>query len=149
MNPEILVSTERLEHLISAGDCLVVDCRFDLSDGGKGRKDWLAGHIPGAHYAHLDDDLSAPATTRSGRHHTAAKEMLFKLSAAANAGYVELCTSPTVVDEVWWVLAKLLYEDAHGEGNWGPLPKPQKKRAFRQFHAHLIRITNLILQSTR
>ena len=68
MVPEILVSTERLEQLISEGDCLVVDCRFDLSDGSKGRKAWLAGHIPGAHYAHLGDDLSARVTAQSGRH---------------------------------------------------------------------------------
>ena len=95
----------------------------------------------------LDANFLIDAATRSGRYHTAAKEMLFKLSAAANAGYVELCTSPTVVDEVWWVLAKLLYEDAHGEGNWGPLPKPQKKRAFQQFGSDIIRTTNLILQS--
>lgn len=68
MQPEILVSPERLQQLIIAGDCLVVDCRFDLSNVEKGRNDWLAGHIPGAHYAHLDDDLAAPVTPRSGRH---------------------------------------------------------------------------------
>jgi len=68
MSREILVSPERLQQLIIAGDCLVVDCRFDLSDVKKGRNDWLAGHIPGAHYAHLDDDLAAPITVQSGRH---------------------------------------------------------------------------------
>jgi thiosulfate/3-mercaptopyruvate sulfurtransferase len=68
MNREILVSPDRLQQLIIAGDCLVVDCRFDLSDVTKGRNDWLAGHIPGAHYAHLDDDLAAPITVQSGRH---------------------------------------------------------------------------------
>jgi len=68
MNTEILVSAERLEQLITSGDCLVVDCRFDFSDAKKGREDWLAGHIPGASYAHLDDDLAAPVTARSGRH---------------------------------------------------------------------------------
>jgi thiosulfate/3-mercaptopyruvate sulfurtransferase len=68
MSKEILVSPDRLQQLILAGDCLVVDCRFDLSDAKKGRNDWLAGHIPGAHYAHLDDDLAAPITIQSGRH---------------------------------------------------------------------------------
>jgi thiosulfate/3-mercaptopyruvate sulfurtransferase len=68
MSSEILVSPDRLQQLIAAGDCLVVDCRFDLSDAAKGRNDWLAGHIPGAHYAHLDDDLAAPITAWSGRH---------------------------------------------------------------------------------
>ena len=39
MSSEILVSPERLQQLITAGDCLVVDCRFDLSDVGKGRNE--------------------------------------------------------------------------------------------------------------
>ena len=30
--------------------------------------DWLAGHIPGAFYAHLDDDLAAPIEAHTGRH---------------------------------------------------------------------------------
>lgn len=68
MKSEILVAAENLRQLISGADCLVVDCRFDLSDPHKGRKEWLAGHIPGAHYAHLDDDLAAPPSHQSGRH---------------------------------------------------------------------------------
>lgn len=40
------------------GDVLVVDCRKDLADPAKGRRDYLAGHIPGAVYAELDTDLS-------------------------------------------------------------------------------------------
>ncbi len=68
MTEEILVSPNRLHQLILAGDCLVVDCRFDMTEVEKGRQDWQAGHIPGAHYAHLDDDLAAPVTDQSGRH---------------------------------------------------------------------------------
>jgi len=45
-----------------------VDCRFELTDPGKGRLDYQAGHIPGARYAHLDLDLASPATALSGRH---------------------------------------------------------------------------------
>ncbi|MBT8048975.1 MAG: sulfurtransferase [Xanthomonadales bacterium] len=68
MNNEILLSSARLNELIRAGECTVVDCRFDLSAPGKGRADWLAGHIPGAAYAHLDNDLAAPIQSDSGRH---------------------------------------------------------------------------------
>jgi thiosulfate/3-mercaptopyruvate sulfurtransferase len=39
-------------------EVLVVDCRKDLADPGKGRRDYEAGHIPGAVYAELDRDLS-------------------------------------------------------------------------------------------
>jgi thiosulfate/3-mercaptopyruvate sulfurtransferase len=46
----------------------VVDCRFELMRPEQGRADYLAGHVPGAVYAHLDRDLAAPVTPDSGRH---------------------------------------------------------------------------------
>lgn len=63
-----LVSAAELEALLADDRCLAVDCRFEFSDTSKGRADWLRGHIPGAAYAHLDDDLSSPITPHSGRH---------------------------------------------------------------------------------
>jgi thiosulfate/3-mercaptopyruvate sulfurtransferase len=47
---------------------LVVDCRFDLAQPAAGEAAYRAGHIPGAIYAHLDRDLSAPITPATGRH---------------------------------------------------------------------------------
>ena len=49
-------------------DWVVVDCRFMLSKPDAGRAAYAAGHIPGARYAHLDNDLSGPKTAASGRH---------------------------------------------------------------------------------
>jgi thiosulfate/3-mercaptopyruvate sulfurtransferase len=46
----------------------VIDCRFDLMDPEGGRREYLKGHIPGARYADLNEDLSAPITANSGRH---------------------------------------------------------------------------------
>ena len=68
MTKNILVSAAELEALLADGRCLAVDCRFEFSDTDKGRADWLSGHIPGAAYAHLDEDLSSPVTEHSGRH---------------------------------------------------------------------------------
>ena len=68
MNANILLSPAELETLIGTGRCVVVDCRFEFSDTSKGRADWLAGHVPGAAYAHLDDDLSSPIGDQTGRH---------------------------------------------------------------------------------
>lgn len=52
-----------------AGDpTVVVDCRFDLANPAAGQAAFLAGHLPGARYAHLDDDLAGPRTATSGRH---------------------------------------------------------------------------------
>lgn len=49
-------------------DWVIVDCRFVLSDPGAGRRAYATGHIPGARYAHLNEDLSSPITPASGRH---------------------------------------------------------------------------------
>ena len=68
MSEPILLSAARLSERIAAGEAIAVDCRFDLADTGKGRRDWLAGHVPGARYAHLDDDLSSPVLAHTGRH---------------------------------------------------------------------------------
>lgn len=68
MNAELLITPKRLAQLIENGSCVVVDCRFDLTDENKGREGYLAGHIPGAHYAHLGEDLASPMTADSGRH---------------------------------------------------------------------------------
>jgi thiosulfate/3-mercaptopyruvate sulfurtransferase len=63
-----LVNPPELLEWIQAGRCVVFDCRFDLHHPGAGRNSWLAGHIPGAVYAHLDEDLSGSVTETSGRH---------------------------------------------------------------------------------
>ncbi len=67
-NNDYLIQPEDLSSKIAAGSCVVADCRFDLARPEQGRQDWLAGHIPGAHHMHLDDDLASPVTPQSGRH---------------------------------------------------------------------------------
>ncbi len=44
-----------------------VDCRWELGNPGRGRELYLAGHIPGASYLDVDEDLAAPPGER-GRH---------------------------------------------------------------------------------
>ncbi len=63
-----LVSVDELEQLIDDGGTVVFDCRFDLMHPQQGRNSWLAAHIPGAVYAHMDDNLSGRITSTSGRH---------------------------------------------------------------------------------
>jgi thiosulfate/3-mercaptopyruvate sulfurtransferase len=46
----------------------IIDCRFDLGLPQAGRLLYVSGHIPGARYADLNEDLSAPITPDSGRH---------------------------------------------------------------------------------
>jgi len=46
----------------------VFDCRHDLAKPDLGEEQYRQAHIPGALFAHLDRDLSAPKTGRNGRH---------------------------------------------------------------------------------
>lgn len=68
MNEEILISAARLNEALVSEDILLVDCRFDLANPSRGRELWSQNHLPGAFYAHLDDDLSSPVGPQTGRH---------------------------------------------------------------------------------
>jgi thiosulfate/3-mercaptopyruvate sulfurtransferase len=46
----------------------IVDCRHLLQDFAAGRRMYQAAHIPGAFYAHGEEDLAGPKTGRNGRH---------------------------------------------------------------------------------
>jgi thiosulfate/3-mercaptopyruvate sulfurtransferase len=63
-----LVNTETLSRHLDDPRWVVVDCRFVLTDPDAGRRAYVAGHIRGARYAHLDNDLCSPITPASGRH---------------------------------------------------------------------------------
>src|SRR5438552_13433837 len=63
-----LISTAALATRLTDPNVIVVDCRFKLDDVAWGEREWKAGHIPGAAYAHLDRDLSGPKTGTNGRH---------------------------------------------------------------------------------
>jgi thiosulfate/3-mercaptopyruvate sulfurtransferase len=60
MNYTTLISAEQLQALMTSGQALrVFDCSFDLLQPHAGEQQYLALHIPGAVYAHLDTALSA------------------------------------------------------------------------------------------
>lgn len=63
-----LIDVDSLRSLLVSGQAVLLDCRFDLGDPGLGRRAYSAAHIPGARYADLNHDLSAPVTAHSGRH---------------------------------------------------------------------------------
>ncbi|MEL6672872.1 MAG: sulfurtransferase [Bacteroidota bacterium] len=66
---DTLISSAELQALLGQPEVVIVDCRFSLADKEGGRKSYLQAHIPGAFYAHLDDDLSgAIIPGETGRH---------------------------------------------------------------------------------
>jgi thiosulfate/3-mercaptopyruvate sulfurtransferase len=64
---DVLIDARTLAVLPPA-EVLIVDCRFALGDPGKGERDFLEAHIPGAVYASLDRDLSDLSKHGLGRH---------------------------------------------------------------------------------
>jgi thiosulfate/3-mercaptopyruvate sulfurtransferase len=61
MTYRTLITVEQLRALLGAVPApVLLDCSFDLADPGKGERTYVAGHLPGALYVHLDRDLSAP-----------------------------------------------------------------------------------------
>jgi len=53
------------EHL---NELTIIDCRFHLPAPDKGLEEYKEHHIPGAHYLHLNKDLSSTVGTHGGRH---------------------------------------------------------------------------------
>ncbi len=107
-------------HLIEAADLaaalarggaavVVVDCRHDLAHPEWGRAQFAAAHIPGALFAHLDEDLSGPVTPQSGRHPLPSPSRLAQFLGAAG---VDATTHVVAYDQdksmiaarLWWLL---------------------------------------------
>jgi thiosulfate/3-mercaptopyruvate sulfurtransferase len=105
--------------LISAGELrtalerdprpVIVDTGFDLADVSAGERSYREGHLPGAHYWHLDRDLSAIKTGTNGRHPLPSREAF-----AATAGALGITpATPVIVYDrqqgmyaarAWWML---------------------------------------------
>jgi thiosulfate/3-mercaptopyruvate sulfurtransferase len=68
VNFTTLISPQELAAHCGSSELLIVDCRFELGDTAKGEAAWRQAHLPGAHYAHLDRDLSDLSKTGLGRH---------------------------------------------------------------------------------
>jgi thiosulfate/3-mercaptopyruvate sulfurtransferase len=63
-----LIGAAALRDLVGKTEIAIIDCRSDLMNPEGGRRAYLEGHIPGARYADLNTDLSAPISATSGRH---------------------------------------------------------------------------------
>lgn len=63
-----LIDCQTLAGQLDEPDWVIVDCRFDLLQPQAGRVAYAVGHLPGAVYADLNQDLSGPVTPTSGRH---------------------------------------------------------------------------------
>lgn len=113
-----LISAADLAAHLDDPQYVIVDVRHDLAQPDAwGEQQYAAGHIPGARFAHLDRDLSAPRTGRNGRHPLPTPE-----SAAAVFGRLGIDDSKQVVvydqgpgmyaARMWWMLHWLGHDAA-------------------------------------
>ncbi|MFN3580178.1 MAG: sulfurtransferase [Pseudomonas sp.] len=64
-----LIDVSSLAAALDAPDLILFDVRFALDQPDQGRVDFAAGHITGARYQHLEEDLSAAVVPgQTGRH---------------------------------------------------------------------------------
>jgi thiosulfate/3-mercaptopyruvate sulfurtransferase len=146
MSYRTVVSTELLATHLSTW--VLVDCRFDLRDEGWGREQYRLGHIPGAVYASLSEDLSATPTGRNGRHplptDASLAHVFGRLGISAGAQVVVYDQDTGLfASRLWWSLRYLGHDDvAVLEGGWTkwtrerrPVAAGDEARPPATFHA--------------
>lgn len=139
----MLIATEELAKHLGDPDWVVVDTRHDLMDPTKGPKAYAAGHIPGAYFMHVDEDLAGPKTGKNGRHPL---PDLAEFTRKLNERGITPRTQVVVYDDMagnfavrlWWMLRWLGHERvALLDGGYPPwvkegrpvtaeVPKPRK-----------------------
>jgi len=138
----LLVTPVELAAQLDDPNLLLVDCRFNLLKPAAGRASWAAGHIPGAYYADLDQDLADPVGPDSGRHPLPAPERLRRLfgswglnAASRVVAYDD--AGGAIAARLWWLLRWSGHTGASlldgGYGAWlaANLPVSQEQPAPR------------------
>jgi thiosulfate/3-mercaptopyruvate sulfurtransferase len=126
MDYTTLVSATELATHLREPNWAVIDCRFDLADTGKGLRDYLDSHIPGAVYAHLDADLSGPVILGSTGRHPLPDIQLFadKLSSWGVSSRSQVVAydnagGAMAAARLWWMLRWLGHDRAAVlDGGW-------------------------------
>ncbi|AFU97282.1 sulfurtransferase [Simiduia agarivorans] len=107
----MLISAAELHLSLQTPSTRIIDCRFDLANPTAGRETYLSGHIPGAHYLDLNQDLSAPVTKHGGRHPLpgirAFEHRLRALGAQTDSQFVLYDSSRgAYACRLWWMLTR-------------------------------------------
>lgn len=87
----------------------IVDVRFSLADRDAGRRAFAEGHLPGAVYLDLEDDLSGPVGPHGGRHPLPDPERLAATLARAGIGDGDHVVAyddaaNMIAGRLWWLL---------------------------------------------
>lgn len=127
------ISTADLADHLDDPNWVVIDCRFQLADPQWGRSQYHHSHLPGAYYADLNEDLSAPVGTKGGRHPLPDPNGLATKLAAM--GVVWGKTTVVVYDDarfafgarLWWLLRYYGHEAVQVlDGGWPAWVREQR-----------------------
>ena len=111
-----IISAAELSAQLTNPDWRIVDCRHYLEDTEQGRSAYTEGHIPGAIFAHLDENLSGPIEAGStGRHPmpcvTAMQQQFSKWGIDADTQVVAYDDkNGAIAARLWWMLRYLGHE---------------------------------------
>ena len=106
-----------------------VDCRWELGNPDRGRELYLAGHIPGASFLDVDEDLADLSVEGQGRHPLPSAERFAQAAGRAGIGdgvFVVAYGSMGGAERLWWLLRHFGHDDCavllQGIDDWlGPL----------------------------
>jgi thiosulfate/3-mercaptopyruvate sulfurtransferase len=90
-----------------------VDCRWELGSPARGIELYLAGHIPGASFLDVDEDLAAPPGER-GRHPLPEPDDFAMAASRAGIGegvFVVAYGNMGGAERLWWLLRHFGHDD--------------------------------------
>jgi thiosulfate/3-mercaptopyruvate sulfurtransferase len=143
-----IISVPQLQAELRNPRLVLVDCRFDLSRPDAGREAYVAGHISGAFYAHLDKDLSGGRTPSNGRHPLPDPETLSEtfgrwgVDSRSQVVAYDAQNGSMAAARLWWLLKWLGHEAAAvldgGLQAWQAASLPLSTDIPATCHAHFV-----------
>ncbi len=149
---QTLISAPELARYLGAPDWAIIDCRFSLQESERGRQDYLRAHIPGAIYAHLNEDLSGEIMPgKTGRHPLPQPETFARtlstwgIDARVQVVAYDDSGGSIAAARLWWML-RWMGHDAVAvlDGGWQqwqragyPVSSGVERRAPRTFTPHV------------
>ncbi len=111
-----LITPEALVRRLDNPRLRLLDVRWWLTEPGRGRRDYLGGHLPGAVWVDLDTDLTAPAGP--GRHPLPdPRDFAARMAALGVDDDAEVVVyddaSGTIAARAWWMLEDLGHRSVH------------------------------------
>lgn len=119
-----LITANELAQYLSSPNWVIVDCRFNLADTTAGHQVYVAEHISGAVYVHLDDDLSSEPVTDKGRHPLPSPAGLIALFSRLGIDNTKQVVAydnmgGAIAARLWWMLRYMGHEAvAVLDGGW-------------------------------